>query len=189
VTVAVAVAAEPAAEAAQQEDDEDDDEYESDRHDLSPVAAPNASILLYRGTRTSGLPEGADFHAKVWKTTVSSFITTTSLLIVFHRNILARVIGHESSGYRADDGAGGDKNGDRLAGVISSEQRSRDNRRRPAGHDRRELIAKRGATVAQSRREGFRDERRLPTLQAEYAKASIFAPPPRASLRIPDRTA
>jgi hypothetical protein len=41
VTVAVAVPAEAAAEAAQQEDDEDDDEYESDRHDLSPVAAPN----------------------------------------------------------------------------------------------------------------------------------------------------
>ena len=60
-----------------------------------------------------------------------------SLLIVFHRNILAGVVGHESSGYRADDGAGGDKNGDRVAGVISSEQRSRDNRRRPAGDDRR----------------------------------------------------
>jgi hypothetical protein len=27
---------------------------------------------------------------------------------------------HESSGYRADDGAGGDKYGDRVAGVISS---------------------------------------------------------------------
>ena len=44
VTVAVAVAAEPAAEAAQQEDDEDDDEYEFDRHDLSPVSAPNRPL-------------------------------------------------------------------------------------------------------------------------------------------------
>ena len=38
-----------------------------------------------------------------------------SLLIVFHRNILARVVGHESGRYRADDGAGCDKNGDRVA--------------------------------------------------------------------------
>ena len=35
---AVAVAAEAATEATQQEDDKDDDEYESNRHDLSPVA-------------------------------------------------------------------------------------------------------------------------------------------------------
>jgi len=39
VTVAVAVAAKAATEAAEQEDDQDDDEYESDRHDLSPVGA------------------------------------------------------------------------------------------------------------------------------------------------------
>jgi hypothetical protein len=41
VTEAVAVAAEATTEAAKQENDEDDDEYESDRHDLSPVAACN----------------------------------------------------------------------------------------------------------------------------------------------------
>src|SRR3990170_1786377 len=40
VTKAVAIAAEAATKATKQEDDEDDDEYESDRHDLSPVAAP-----------------------------------------------------------------------------------------------------------------------------------------------------
>ena len=40
MTVAVAVAAEATTEATKQEDDEEDDEYESDRHDLSPVAAP-----------------------------------------------------------------------------------------------------------------------------------------------------
>jgi hypothetical protein len=37
VTEAVAVAAEAATEATKQEDDKDDDEYESERHDLSPV--------------------------------------------------------------------------------------------------------------------------------------------------------
>ena len=39
VTEAVAVAAEATTEATKQEDDEEDDEYESDGHDLSPVAA------------------------------------------------------------------------------------------------------------------------------------------------------
>jgi hypothetical protein len=45
VTEAVAVAAEAATETTKQEDDEDDDKYESDRHDLSPVAAPNRTSL------------------------------------------------------------------------------------------------------------------------------------------------
>src|SRR6187401_1734161 len=40
VTIAIAVAAEAAAEAADQEDDQDDDEYESKRHDLSPLRGP-----------------------------------------------------------------------------------------------------------------------------------------------------
>ena len=44
VTEAVAVAAEATTEATKQEDDEEDDEYESDRHDLSPVAAPKPNI-------------------------------------------------------------------------------------------------------------------------------------------------
>ena len=47
VTEAVAVAAEAATEATQQEDDKDDDEYESNRHDLSPVAAPNRTLSLF----------------------------------------------------------------------------------------------------------------------------------------------
>jgi hypothetical protein len=47
VTEAVAVAAEAATEATKQEDDEDDDEYESDRHDLSPVAAPNRTLSFF----------------------------------------------------------------------------------------------------------------------------------------------
>jgi hypothetical protein len=42
----VAVAAEAATEATKQEDDEDDDEYESERHNLSPVAAPNRTLSL-----------------------------------------------------------------------------------------------------------------------------------------------
>ena len=44
VTVAVAVAAEATTETTKQEDDEENDEYESDRHDLSPVAAPKPNI-------------------------------------------------------------------------------------------------------------------------------------------------
>ena len=47
VTEAVAVAAEAATEATKQEDDEDDDEYESERHDLSPVAAPSRALSLF----------------------------------------------------------------------------------------------------------------------------------------------
>jgi len=44
VTEAVAVAAEAATEATKQEDDENDDEYESERHDLSPL--PNRTLSL-----------------------------------------------------------------------------------------------------------------------------------------------
>jgi hypothetical protein len=47
VTEAVAVAAEAATEATEQEDDEDDNKYESDRHDLSPVAAPSQTLSLF----------------------------------------------------------------------------------------------------------------------------------------------
>ena len=47
VPVAVAVAAEAATEATKQEDDEEDDEYESERHELSPVAAPNRTLSLF----------------------------------------------------------------------------------------------------------------------------------------------
>jgi hypothetical protein len=45
VTIAVAVATEAATEAPEQEDDEDDDKYESNRHDLSPVTAPNQTFV------------------------------------------------------------------------------------------------------------------------------------------------
>jgi len=48
VTVAVAVAAEAATEATKQEDDKYDDKYQPDRHDLSPVAAPNRTINPHR---------------------------------------------------------------------------------------------------------------------------------------------
>ena len=47
VTEAVTVAAEAATEATEQEDDEDDDEYESERHDLSPVAAADRTSSLF----------------------------------------------------------------------------------------------------------------------------------------------
>ena len=47
VTEAVAIAAEAATEATEQEDDEYDDEYESDRHYLSPVAAPSQILSLF----------------------------------------------------------------------------------------------------------------------------------------------
>jgi hypothetical protein len=44
VTESVTIAAEPAAEATEQENDEDDNEDGSQRHDLSPVAAPIQQI-------------------------------------------------------------------------------------------------------------------------------------------------
>jgi hypothetical protein len=47
VTEAVAVAAEATTEATKQEDDEEDDEYKSERHDLSPIAAPNQTLSLF----------------------------------------------------------------------------------------------------------------------------------------------
>ena len=47
MTVAVAVPAEATTETTKQENDEEDDEYESDRHDLSPVAAPKPNISLF----------------------------------------------------------------------------------------------------------------------------------------------
>jgi hypothetical protein len=46
ITEAVAVAAEATTEATKQENDEKDYEYESDRHDSSPVAAPNRTLSL-----------------------------------------------------------------------------------------------------------------------------------------------
>jgi hypothetical protein len=47
VTEAVAVAAEATTEATKQEDDEEDDDYESERHDLSPIAAPNRTLSIF----------------------------------------------------------------------------------------------------------------------------------------------
>ena len=44
MTVAVAVPAEATTETTKQEDDEENDEYESNRHDLSPVAAPKTKL-------------------------------------------------------------------------------------------------------------------------------------------------
>ena len=46
VTESVTIAAEPAAEATEQENDEDDNEDGSQRHDLSPVAAPIRQFSL-----------------------------------------------------------------------------------------------------------------------------------------------
>jgi hypothetical protein len=47
VTEAVAVAADAATEATEQQDNEDDDEYGSERHVLSPLAAPNRRLRLF----------------------------------------------------------------------------------------------------------------------------------------------
>ena len=47
MTEAVAVAAEAATEAAKQENNEYDDEYKTDRHELSPAAAPNLTFSLF----------------------------------------------------------------------------------------------------------------------------------------------
>ena len=57
--------------------------------------------------------------------------------VIFSRDILAGVVGHESRRYQADHRAAGDVNGDRVAGMIGREQGGRDDRRRPAGNDRR----------------------------------------------------
>jgi hypothetical protein len=48
VTEAVPVSAEAATKATQQEDDENNDEYESDRHDLSPVCCTEPNLPLAR---------------------------------------------------------------------------------------------------------------------------------------------
>jgi hypothetical protein len=47
MTVTVAVAAEATTEATEQENDEDDDKNESQRHDLSPVAASSRTLNLF----------------------------------------------------------------------------------------------------------------------------------------------
>src|SRR5678816_3842087 len=56
MTIAIAVAAEAAAEAADQEDDQDDDEYESNRHDLSPLPGPGR-LFCVSPACTSRAPE------------------------------------------------------------------------------------------------------------------------------------
>src|SRR5580704_4602512 len=67
--------------------------------------------------------------------------------VVLGRNILAGVIRHEGRRDQADNGARGNENRDRIAAMVSGEQRRRDQWRRAAGDDGGELIAERRTAI------------------------------------------
>src|SRR6516164_7852973 len=82
-------------------------------------------------------------------------------VVIFHRNVLAGVVGHECRRHQAYCCTKGDVNRDRIARLIVREQCGRDQRRWPAGDQRRQLVAERSTAIAQPRRKRFRDQRRL----------------------------
>src|SRR5215469_9835383 len=64
-------------------------------------------------------------------------------VVIFHRNVLAGVVGHECRRHKAYRRAKGDVDRDRIARLIVGEQRGGDQRRRPTGNQRRQLVAER----------------------------------------------
>ena len=70
-------------------------------------------------------------------------------LFVFALDVASGVVAHHRGRRKRDDGTGGDVPGNRVGRVILAEQPRCDQRRRPAGDDGGELIAERGAAVAQ----------------------------------------
>src|SRR5437870_7341982 len=80
-------------------------------------------------------------------------------LLVLALDVLDGVIRHQGGGDQAEHRAGRDVAGDRVGGVVAAEQPGRDQWRRTAGNDRRQLVAERGAAVAQPAGEAFRDQR------------------------------
>src|SRR5437868_590891 len=87
--------------------------------------------------------------------------TERSDAVILPRHIAVGVVGQQRGRDKADNGAAQNVQGDRITRVIGREQRRRNQRRRPAGNDRGELIAERGAAVAQPRRKALGDHRRL----------------------------
>src|SRR6185312_1327173 len=77
---------------------------------------------------------------------------------VLFGNVLIGVIRHHHRGDDTDDRADRDVDRDGVARSVGGEQCRRDQRRRPTGGDRCELVADRTAAVAQSWREAFGDQ-------------------------------
>src|SRR6516162_995446 len=82
-------------------------------------------------------------------------------VVIFHRNVLASVVGHERRRYKAYRRAKGDVDRDRVSRLIVGEQRGCDQRCRAAGNQRCQLIAERRTAVAQPGCERLGDQRRL----------------------------
>src|SRR6516162_3577407 len=81
--------------------------------------------------------------------------------VVFFRDVSVGVVRQQRCSDDAEDPAAEDIKGYRKARREGGEQRRRDERRWAAGDDRGELVAERGAAVAQPRCEALCDHRRL----------------------------
>src|SRR5262249_26492229 len=91
----------------------------------------------------------------------SALLGRHGALVVLRRDVLAGVVGHQRGRDEADHRAGRDVDRDRVARLVVLVQPGGDQRRRSASDDRGELIAERGAAVAQAWRERLGDERGL----------------------------
>src|SRR6516162_11558293 len=86
---------------------------------------------------------------------------TGSGSVVFLRDVLVGVVSQHPGRDDAEDSTAEDIKGDRKARCEGGEQCRCDERRWTAGDDRGELVAERGAAVAQPRRKAFCDHCRL----------------------------
>src|ERR1700737_4269675 len=82
-------------------------------------------------------------------------------LVVFRGDVAVCVIRQQGGCGQADDGTNEDIESDRVAGLESRKQGRCDQRCGAAGEDRGQLIADRGAAVAQPAGEAFCDKCRL----------------------------
>src|SRR5438105_15078797 len=95
------------------------------------------------------------------------------LFVVLERNVLLRTLFNSRHRDEGDHGADRDVPGDRHAGVVArdldtrpgdhtaGEEKGRNNRRRPARKDGRQLVTERGTAIAQPPGVALGDERRL----------------------------
>ncbi len=111
---------------------------------LSAVRAAIRRMTGYgTGSCTSNRPSSlaAPLNKLVFDHAPESLVFSDLSVIIFHRNVPASVVRHESCRCQTDDRANGDVDGDRIARAIGGKQRCRDQRRRPASNNRCKLIA------------------------------------------------
>src|SRR3984893_12532693 len=111
-------------------------------------------------------PEAArDVGQAMARNPLNGFCPNSRDFVVFLRDVLIGVVSQQRCRHNADDGTAEDVKRNRQTRSEGGEQRCRDERRRPAGDDRGQLIAERTAAVAKARREAFCDQRRFGAVQ------------------------